>query len=117
MAGKNGNNGPKCPSTDRLEELMDFLTHQKNTQRGSDTDLESPSLMPHEEVAITQRNETLQEIVEALDWLHTMLSNRKSYHQKRQAESKIFMELARKTLSQDEIDAIKKQAERMINNG
>jgi hypothetical protein len=59
--------------------------------------------------------ETLQEVVEALDWLHTSLSNRKSYHQKRQAEQRLFMETAKKLLSADELEAIKKQAEEQIN--
>ena len=104
MATRNG--GPACPKVERLEELMEALTLEKD-HSGS---------MPHTcSLSTLQRNELLQEIVEALDWLHTSLSNRKSYHQKRQAEQKLFMETARKLLSKDELEAITKQAEREIN--
>ena len=95
MARSNG--GPACPKVERLEELMELVT-----------DLKSDNFTP-------ERNEEIQEVVEALDWLHTSLSNRKSYHQKRQAEQKALMETAKKLLSKDELDAITKQAERMIN--
>ena len=95
MARSNG--GPACPKVERLEELMELVT-----------DLKSDNFTP-------ERNEEIQEVVEALDWLHTSLTNRKSYHQKRQAEQKALMETAKKLLSKDELDAITKQAERMIN--
>jgi hypothetical protein len=94
MATRNG--GPACPKVERLEDLMDFITSLKTSPPGIDKD-------------------ELQEVVEALDYLHTSLSNRKSYHQKRQAEQKALMETAKKMLSKDELDAITKQAERMIN--
>jgi len=101
MATRNG--GPACPKVERLEELMGALTELKHPN-------------PNEgDILNLRQNEMLQECVEALDWLHTSLSNRKSYHQKRQAEQKLFMETAKKLLSADELEAIKKQAEREIN--
>jgi len=104
MATRNG--GPACPKVERLEELMQFVTEQKdNTAYHSD----EATMKSH------YRNEQLQEVVEALDWLHTSLSNRKSYHQKRQAEQRLFMETAKKLLSADELEAIRKQAEEQIN--
>jgi len=96
MARSNG--GPACPKVERLEELMEFLTEIKGNVPSS-----------------LIKDEQLQECVEALDYLHTSLSNRKSYHQKRQAEQKLFMETAKKLLTPDELEAIKKQAEREIN--
>jgi len=99
MATRNG--GPACPKVERLEELMEFLTDKKH------------DVIQDEPGGIDK--DIYQECVEALDYLHTSLSNRKSYHQKRQAEQKLFMETAKKLLSPDELEAIKKQAEREIN--
>lgn len=105
MATRNG--GPACPKVERLEELMDYLSNVKqDTRDGEDED----SLQLR-----TNFNNTIQECIEALDYLHTSLSNRKSYHQKRQAEQKLLMEQAKKLFSKDELDEIAKQAERMIN--
>jgi len=100
MAIRNG--GPACPKVERLEELMEYITSLKT---------DSPPSNQEE----TDHNDKMQETVEALDWLHTSLSNRKSYHQIRQAKQKLFMETAKKLLSADELEAIKKQAEREIN--
>ena len=107
MATRNG--GPACPKVERLEELMEWLAALQGAYRNEET--------PSEEDVKARKNfdETVQECVEALDYLHTSLSNRKSYHQKRQAEQKLFMETARKLLSKDELEAITKQAEREIN--
>jgi hypothetical protein len=105
MATRNG--GPACPKVERLEELMDYLSNVKqDTRDGEDETLA---------LQRTDFNDTIQECIEALDYLHTSLTNRKSYHQKRQAEQKLFMETARKLLSKDELEAITKQAEREIN--
>jgi cytochrome c553 len=107
MATRNG--GPACPKVERLEELMEFVTELKHggNHEQCHTDPDGGVQQKFEPV--------LQEIVEALDYLHTSLSNRKSYHQKRQAEQKLFMETAKKLLSEDELKAITQQAERMIN--
>jgi hypothetical protein len=102
MASRNG--GPTCPKVEQLEELMEYVTSLKT---------DSPPSNQEE----SDHNDKMQETVEALDWLHTMLSNRKMYHAKRQAEQKIFMQTAKKFLGEDEIKAIQEQAERMINNG
>jgi hypothetical protein len=105
MATRNG--GPACPKVERLEELMDYLTTVKQETRDGEDETSA-------EIR-TDFNNTIQECIEALDYLHTSLSNRKSYHQKRQAEQKLFMETAKKLLTPDELEAIKKQAEREIN--
>jgi hypothetical protein len=109
MATRNG--GPACPKVDRLEELMDWLTYQKKPEG----DIQRVRTDGQAEPIERELNNNLQECIEALDYLHTSLSNRKSYHQKRQAEQKLFMETAKNLLSPDELNAIKKQAEREIN--
>lgn len=102
MANKNG--GPACPKVERLEELMEYVTSLKT---------DSPPANQEE----SDHNDKMQETVEALDWLHTMLSNRKTYHKTRQQAQKLFMETAKKVLGEDEIKAIQQQAERMVANG
>lgn len=94
MARNNG--GPECPKVDRLEELIDLVTSCK-----SGIGQESP---------ITLDDATLQEIVEALDWTHTMLSNRKVYQKKQQITKKIYFKMAKELLSLDEQAEIKAQA-------
>lgn len=90
MAKNDG--GPACPKVDRLEELMDYATAQK--------------LEPPDVEADVDHNNILQEIVEALDWLHTMLSNRKTYHKKRQLIQNARLDVAKKLLSADELKQI-----------
>ena len=97
MATRNG--GPTCPKVERLEELMERIADIRAAVENGDDNFGTE----------------LDEITSALDWLHTSLSNRKSYHQKRQAEQKLFMETAKKLLSADELEEIRKQAERQIN--
>ena len=107
MATRNG--GPACPKVERLEELMEWVITLKTGPGNTFIDF------GEDEDEEKKFNDTVQETLEALDWLHTSLSNRKSYHQKRQAEQKLFMETAKKLFSKDELEAIAKQAERMIN--
>lgn len=106
MATRN-NGGPPCPKVERLEELMEFLTELKRDA------LNDPDLHELKDEILAQ-NDTLQECVEVLDWLHTMLSNRQTYHKVRNAKQKIFMEAATKILGEDEIKAIQQQAEREV---
>ena len=101
MANKNG--GPTCPKTDRLEELIDFMTDEKMSLEGV-TDIE-------ERDRRLGFNETAQEVIEALDWLHTMLSNRKTYQKRQQHERKLVYETAKKVLSPEEFNQIRRLAE------
>jgi uncharacterized protein YihD (DUF1040 family) len=68
---------PKCPKISRLIQLKElvkeFETHEDD----------KAGLV------------VWQDLFDALDWLHTMLTNRTTYHKKRNLKTKILFELAR----------------------
>lgn len=104
MTQMNGrSNGPKAPKVERLEELIDYLTSVKQDGREGDQDVS---------VEIrTKFNNTIQEVIEALDWTHTMLSNRAGYQKKQQTKRKILEQWAKENLSADELLELDRQAE------
>jgi hypothetical protein len=83
--------GPPCPKPERLEELIDFLTGLKEPGTG----------------------EFLQEVVEALDWLHTHLSNRRTYHKLHQRQQKIAAQMLRERFPEDMKD-VRRAAENQL---
>lgn len=99
--------GPPCPQLERLEELMELVTTYKR-------DPEEPDLDYTERSIRVARNEELQEVVEALDWLHTSLSNRKTYQKKQQIKKKVYLKLAREVLSKQELEQVEKDVEKQL---
>lgn len=100
------NGGPATPKLKRLEELLEFLTNQK-----LDNNLPPARGMAKDEV--DEHNDILQECVEALDWTHTMLSNRKFYMKRQQLKKKITLNLAKEALSRADLTHIEKQAQEL----
>ena len=99
--GYEKNGGPPCPKVERLEELMEFLTSQKvQDPTGGEVNF----------------NSALQECVEALDWTHTMLSNRKHYQKRAQITKKISLQVARSILGKGEMDEIKARVDGIMKN-
>lgn len=90
----NNNGGPKAPKPERLEELIDFISNEKDGEHFG----------PSEQglKLSAERDTMLQEVVEALDWTHTMLSNRKVYQKKQQIKKKVWLETAKTLLSEAE---------------
>lgn len=102
--------GPPCPQLERLEELMEFLTEQKYEPGDEyNTFRVNGELVPAEKY-----NETLQEAITALDWLHTSLSNRKTYQKKQQIKKKVYLQLAKEILSTEELKQVEKQVEEQL---
>lgn len=95
-SGYTKNGGPPCPKIERLEELMDIVTKWKDIDEHQDW------------------QELVQEVVEALDWTHTMLANRKTYQKKQQITKKVTFEIAKKMLGEDEMAAIQREATRRL---
>lgn len=100
------NGGPPCPKVERLEELMEFLTEEKDSEHFGVTE---QGLGQAE-----KRNAQLQEVVEALDWLHTSLSNRKVYQKKQQIKKKVWLGLAKQLLSPEEQKQVNEQTEKEL---
>lgn len=90
------NGGPPCPQLERLEEMMEYITNYKNMDDDK----------THQDFC--------QEIVEALDWLHTSLSNRKTYQKKQQIKKKVYLQLARQVLSAEELKQVDKDVEKQL---
>jgi hypothetical protein len=74
--------GPKCPQPQRLRELIDIVGDSTIAQ-GAEHD-----------------------IIDALDWLATMLDNRSLYHKKQQLKKKIIFSLAKEHGLDDEANAL-----------
>lgn len=111
MAENGKYNGPPCPKVGRLEELIDLLTAQKSARRADDGQLSQSELE-----TITQRDAVLQETIEALDWLHTSLSNRATYHKKQQVRRKFLMRAAEQLLGPDEMKQVDALVDKELSN-
>lgn len=105
------NGGPPCPKVDRLEELMEWLTEEvvvvKNLPPGQQADA---SIVK----AAKERNDLIHEVITALDWTHTMLSNRKVHQKHAQLLRKAKTEIAMSMLSPDELKKIDEDVKRQL---
>lgn len=90
--------GPPCPKVERLEELMDLIPNIRKAVENGDDDFGS----------------VLDEITSALDWTHTMLSNRATYQKKNQIKKAAFQRVAKQMLSPDELAAIDEQVNKKL---
>jgi hypothetical protein len=79
--------GPKCPHPTRLHELIDLIEQDKELDAGSNSDL-----------------------LDALDWLATMLENRALYHKKQNIKKRIIVDLAREAGLIDQANALTRDA-------
>lgn len=100
------NNGPRAPKPERLEELIDLITGWKFQHA-------NPGETPTQEDKC--HDQQLDEIVEALDWTHTMLTNRRGHQLKQQMKKKGYETWAKTNLSPDELAEIDRQAEENAN--
>lgn len=96
------NGGPATPKAKRLEELIELLTNMKTA--------EPDPRRPHEAID----NGVLQEAIEALDWTHTMLENRRFYMKRQQLKKKISYKLACEALQEHELKVIQEQANQIV---
>jgi len=85
MSNTNGT-GPSCPKSTRLRELVDLVC---------ESDIEG--VAEHD-------------LVDALEWLATMLENRNLYHKKQQLKKKVLFDLAREKGLLDEVNILTRDA-------
>lgn len=52
-----------------------------------------------------------------LEWVYNHLAARKAYHKKQQLKRKMMMKVASEHLTQDELDAIERQADDLVDKG
>lgn len=74
---KSSNGGPPCPNPTRVRELIDLIDDES------------------EKSIVTNDRKVCADLIDALDWLATMLENRSLYHKKQQIKNKIIRSLAR----------------------
>lgn len=102
---------PKAPKVKFLDEMVDKLDDLIN--KGGEL------AFIHGDADVNENLENLGEattvdIREALDWLATMLGNRRDYHKRRQIKQKREYELLREALAKRnvDVDALEKEAEK-----
>jgi hypothetical protein len=81
------NSGPPCPKPVRVRELVDIIGDEK-----------------------TLTTKDSNDIIDALDWLATMLENRALYHKKQNIKNRVLRTMARDLGLDDEVGIATEQA-------
>lgn len=94
MSRTSQNGGPPCPKPQRLRDLIEFIGEE---------------IEPIEESEHTSGRvfaDACHDLIDALDWLATMLENRSLYHKKQQIKNKVLRSLAREYGLDDQANVI-----------
>lgn len=84
------NGGPPCPKPERVRELIEII---------GESELVDQNVI---------KLEVEHDLIDALDWLATMLENRSLYHKKQQIKNKVIRNLAKEYGLEGQADVITK---------